>query len=123
MSPGAAASSDLDALVAIDVQVHVEQDGHGHLGLAGDLMDASAAYFRSRGPRTPTVTDVATYYRERSIAAVLFTVDAETASGHPALSSEELADAAAEHADVLIPFGSVDPNRGDEAVRRVRSLV
>ena len=34
-----------------------------------------------------------------------------------------MADEAAAHADVLIPFGSVDPTRGPEAVRRARRLV
>jgi hypothetical protein len=57
------------------------------------------------------------------MAAVIFTVDATTATGHPALSSEEIAEQAAEHADVLIPFGSVDPHQGRDAIRRARSLV
>jgi predicted TIM-barrel fold metal-dependent hydrolase len=53
----------------------------------------------------------------------VFTVDAQGATGHPALSSEQIADEAAAHADVLIPFGSVDPTKGADAVRRARSLV
>ncbi len=57
------------------------------------------------------------------MAAVVFTVDATTATGHPALSSEEIAEQATEHADVLIPFGSVDPHQGQDAIRRARSLV
>ena len=56
------------------------------------------------------------------MAAVVFTVDAGTAMGHPALSSEEIAEQAAAHPDVLIPFGSVDPLTGSAAVRRARSL-
>jgi predicted TIM-barrel fold metal-dependent hydrolase len=54
---------------------------------------------------------------------VVFTVDASTATGHAALSSADIADAAAAHADVLIPFGSVDPLRGAAAVAQARSLV
>jgi uncharacterized protein len=114
---------DLAALTAIDVHVHVESDGHGHCALDDELLDASAAYFRSSENRTPTVADIAAHYRARSIAAVVFTVDAEGATGHPALSSEQIADEAAAHADVLIPSGSVDPTRGAEAVRRARRLV
>ena len=114
---------DLATLTAIDVHVHVESDGHGHCALDDELLDASAAYFRSSENRTPTVADIAAHYRTRSIAAVVFTVDAEGATGHPALSSEQIADEAAAHADVLIPFGSVDPTRGAEAVRRARRLV
>ncbi|MDX6744216.1 amidohydrolase family protein [Actinocorallia sp. A-T 12471] len=109
-------------LTAIDFHVHVEQDNHGHLALDGELMDASAAYFRAGQNRTPTVADIAAHYRERRMAAVIFTVDAATALGHPALSSAEIADAAAAHPDVLIPFGSVDPHAAD-AVARARGLV
>jgi predicted TIM-barrel fold metal-dependent hydrolase len=113
----------LDELVAIDCHVHVEQDSHGRLALDEELLAASAKYFKSSEDRTPTVERLAAHYRDRNMAAVVFTVDATTALGHPALSSEEIAERAAEHPDVLIPFGSVDPLAGATAVRRARSLV
>jgi uncharacterized protein len=69
------------------------------------------------------VADVAEHYRARNTAAVIFTVDAPAGTGHPPLSSEEIADQAAEHADILIPFGSVDPHAGKAAVARARRLV
>jgi uncharacterized protein len=114
---------DLAALDAIDVHVHVEQDSHGCFSLDQELMDASAKYFRADQDRTPTVGRIAEHYRERNIAAVVFTVDAPTGTGHPPLSSEEIADQVAEHPDVLIPFGSVDPHTGKAAVARARRLV
>lgn len=114
---------DLEAISALDVHVHVESDDHGHLSLDQELMDASAAYFRGAENRTPTVADLAARYRKAGMAAVVFTVDATTATGHPALSSEEIAQTAATHADVLIPFGSVDPHQGEAAIRRARLLV
>jgi len=114
---------DIDALTAIDVHVHVEQDSDGRYSLDQELLDASAAYFKSSEHRTPTVAHIAEYYRQRRIAAVVFTVDATTATGQPALSSEEIADLAAEHADILIPFGSVDPHAGSTAVQQARRLV
>ncbi len=114
---------DLDAVSALDMHVHVESDGHGHLSLDQELMDASAAYFKSAETRTPTVDDLATRYRASGMAAVVFTVDATTATGHPALSSEQIAESAARHNDVLIPFGSVDPHQGQAAVDRARNLV
>jgi uncharacterized protein len=114
---------DIAALAAIDVHVHVEQDGHGRFALDQELRDAAARYFRADQVRMPTVESLAEYYRARNMAAVVFTVDATSASGHPALSSEEIADAAAEHADVLIPFGSVDPHGGKASVARIRRLV
>jgi uncharacterized protein len=114
---------DVGAVTAIDVHVHVEKDGHGHLALDDELLEASARYFRSGEDRTPAVPDLAARYRAAGMAAVIFTIDASTATGHPALSSEEIAAAAAAHADVLIPFGSVDPLQGEAAVREARRLV
>ena len=114
---------DTDAITALDVHTHIEADGHGHFSLDRELLDASAKYFRADQDRTPTLDRVADHYRRLNMAAVVFTVDATTNLGHPALSSEEIAEQAAEHADVLIPFGSVDPLQGDDAVRRARSLV
>lgn len=114
---------DVTTVRAIDVHVHVEQDEHGHLSLDEQLMEASAAYFKGSENRTPTVADLAQRYRAANMAAVVFTIDASTAMGHPALSSEEIAQQAAEHADVLIPFGSVDPHQGDAAIGRARQLV
>ena len=115
-------SFDLDSLVAIDTHVHVEQDSQGCCSLDQELLDASAKYFKGDDNRTPTVADLADYYRERRIGAVVFTVDATTAMGHPALSSEEIIDLCTAHDDILIPFGSVDPLVAD-AADRVRSLV
>jgi predicted TIM-barrel fold metal-dependent hydrolase len=114
---------EVETITALDVHVHVEADEHGHLSLDHELMDASAAYFKGGENRTPTVADLATRYRAAGMAAVVFSVDATTATGHPALSSEQIAERAAEHADVLVPFGSVDPHQGQDAVRRARRLV
>ncbi|WP_458042756.1 MULTISPECIES: amidohydrolase family protein [Bacteria] len=113
---------DLDAIEAIDVHVHVEIDGHGHTSLPNDLAEAAAKYFSSDGPR-PDIDGIAAHYRERKMAAVVFTVDSETNLGHPPISSVEIAEGAARNNDVLIPFGSVDPNRGPEAIDIARRLI
>src|SRR3984885_3698398 len=105
-----------DSLTAVDVHVHIEADGHGHYSLDDELMAASAKYFRADHDRTPTLDQIAGLYRSLNMAAVVFTVDASTATGHAAISSEEVAAGAARHPDVLIPFGSVDPLRGADAV-------
>ena len=112
-----------ESLAAIDVHVHVEVDGHGHHSMDDELLAASARYFRASHDRTPALAEIAGLYRELNMAAVVFTVDAATETGHQAISSEEIATQAAEHSDVLIPFGSVDPRRGADAVAQARSLV
>ena len=113
---------DPTSLDAIDVHVHVEIDRHGHLSLPDDVIEASSQHFGAHD-RTPTMPEIAAYYRERRIGAVVFTVDTEAATGHPALSNEEIADVAAEHADVLLPFASIDPAKGQAGVGAFRRLV
>ena len=61
---------DADAITALDMHVHVESDGHGNFSLSQQLLDASAAYFKAGADRTPTLDQIAAYYRERTLAAV-----------------------------------------------------
>ncbi|GAB2669348.1 4-hydroxyphenyl-beta-ketoacyl-CoA hydrolase [Saccharopolyspora gloriosae] len=114
---------DFDGITALDFHAHIEIDSHGNRSLDDDLMAASERYFKSGAERTPSLDAVAEHYRERGMAAVVFTVDCAAATGHPANSIEEIADGAARHNDVLIPFGSVDPWQGKAAVDRARRLV
>jgi uncharacterized protein len=113
---------DFGGLVAIDMHVHVEQDAQGRYALDDELRVAASKYFKGE-PYHPTVPEIAADYRALQMAAVIFTVDAEAATGQPALSSEEIADDAARYPDVLIPFGSIDPAKGAAAVRAARRLV
>ena len=112
---------DLRAVKAIDVHTHAEVSTDGHDPIPPKLREASQRYFRDGGG-TPTVEDVAAYYREREMACVVFTVDWESQSGRPPVSNEEVAEVAAANSDVLIPFASVDPARPD-AVERARRLI
>ncbi|MFH8570952.1 amidohydrolase family protein [Streptomyces sp. NPDC017993] len=114
---------DVSTLTAIDVHTHAEVSARGHSSLADDLHDASGAYFKVEGKRKPTLEEMAAYYRERNMAAVVFTVDAESATGTAPVPNEEVAEAAAAHPDALIPFASLDPFRGKAAVRQARRLV
>ena len=113
----------VETLAGIDVHVHVEQDAHGNFSLDQELLDASAKYFKSGEDRAPRLGAIAERYRSLNMAAVVFTVDAATATGHPALSSEEIAQEAREFSDVIIPFGSVDPRTGTGALEKARRLV
>jgi predicted TIM-barrel fold metal-dependent hydrolase len=113
---------DVDHVKAIDVHTHAEVAADGHDPMPPHLREASARYFRS-GESLPTATDVAAYYRERTMAAVVFTVDYESVSGRPPVANEEIAAAAADNPDVLIPFASIDPARGEAGAREVRRLV
>ncbi|MGV3714132.1 amidohydrolase family protein [Pseudolysinimonas sp.] len=110
---------DPAAVRAIDLHVHVSIDSSGRTASPPALTEALAAYFKS--PEKPrTVDQTAEYYRERNLAAVVFTVDATTNLGHAPNSVDELVDGARRNADVLIPFGSVDPLQGEAAVDEAR---
>jgi uncharacterized protein len=113
-------SLDLDAIVAIDVHTHAEVGRGGEDGLRPEWREAAKSYFGEDAK--PTVDDVAAYYRERKLAAVVFTVDAETVTGRASAPNEEIAAAAAANDDVLVPFASVDPHRPN-AAEEVRRLV
>ncbi len=112
---------DVDAVTAIDVHVHTESTRAGHDPMPPELRAAAERYFHSDEP-LPTIDEVAAYYRERRMAAVVFTVDWEARSGRAPIPNEEIAAGAAANADVLIPFASVDPARPD-AVERARRLI
>jgi predicted TIM-barrel fold metal-dependent hydrolase len=114
---------DLDRIRAIDVHTHAEVSADGHDPMPAHLREAAQRYFRSKDQSLPTAEDVAAYYRERGLAAVVFTVDYESQSGLPPVANEEVAAAAAAHPDVLIPFASIDPARGEAGAREVRRLV
>ena len=111
---------DLEHIVAIDTHTHAEVGRGGEDGLQPEWREAAARYFGNQAK--PTVDDVAAYYRERNMAAVVFTIDAETVTGRRSAPNEEIAAAAAANDDVLIPFASVDPHRPN-AVEEVERLV
>jgi predicted TIM-barrel fold metal-dependent hydrolase len=113
---------DLAALRALDTHVHVQSDSTGRRSLPDELLAAMDAYF-GHAPRDLSVDELADYYRERKMAAVVFTVDARTQFDHLPNSSVEIAEGAARHPDVLIPFGSVDPRTGGDAVELAQRLV
>ncbi|WP_433790606.1 amidohydrolase family protein [Actinoplanes sp. CA-252034] len=114
---------DVAQLVAIDVHTHAEVSRAGHSSLSPELLGASADYFGAHGHRQPTIDETAAYYRERRMAAVVFTVDAEHATGHPRIANEEIAEDCARHPGTLIPFASIDPHKGRAGVREARRLV
>ncbi|WP_417218285.1 amidohydrolase family protein [Arthrobacter sp.] len=110
---------DLAGISAIDMHVHLEEDSHGHRAMPEDLFEASAAYFKSE-ERTPSIDRIAEIYRAAGMAAVVFTVDARTALGHLPNSIDDLVAGCARHHDVLIPFGTVDPRTGGDALVEAR---
>jgi predicted TIM-barrel fold metal-dependent hydrolase len=119
IADGIIALMNIDNLVAIDVHTHVHRSVNAPPVKPEDNehLAAMAAYFKTAAAAF-TVDDLADYYRERKMAAVTFTIDNMHARADDTTHAtpEEIIERAKAHTDTLIPFGSVDPNRGAEAV-------
>ena len=122
VAPRYAPQLDLDGLTAIDVHTHAETDGCGHFSLPENLRAGADKYFGVDGGGPPTLDQLAAHYRERRMAAVVFTVDAEAALGHTRIANEAVVESARRNADVLIPFASIDPAKGKAGVAEARRL-
>ncbi len=112
---------DVDAVVAIDVHTHAEGSAHGGVdGLAPELRQAAKAYFGEEGAARRRRTSPRTTASGRWPRSI-FTVDAESVTGQPPVSNEEVAEVAAANPDVLIPFASIDPAKGTPGRRSRRA--
>jgi len=112
---------NIDELIAIDVHAHAEVSIRDPQEPT-DFQRAAQVYFGQEG-LAPTIPQIADYYRERRIGCVVFSVDGERARGTKPVSNEEVAELAAENADIMIPFASIDPARGADGVREARRLI
>jgi predicted TIM-barrel fold metal-dependent hydrolase len=122
-SPYAGPSADLDQITAIDIHVHAERNEHEQQDpVTVEVLQAAAKYFGGHPPQ-PTAQEVADYYRERKMLAVIFNVDDEAGMGRHRLGNQEVLKVAKANPDVLIPFASIDPHKGKLAVREAKELI
>jgi|tagenome__1003787_1003787.scaffolds.fasta_scaffold20841466_2 predicted TIM-barrel fold metal-dependent hydrolase len=118
-----ASSMNVNELVAVDVHTHVHKSVRGGPPRPAGAEDMGE-YFGIGTMPEYSVPELAAYYRERNMAAVVFGVDSVSQTGEePVPANEEVAELAAEHADVLIPFASIDPARGAAGVKAARRLI
>ena len=114
---------DITNLVAIDVHTHVHVSQRtAAVHASQEVQDAAKRYFKHEEGAS-TLPEIAAYYRERKMACVVFPVDAESTTGQVRFPNEELEEVAAEYADVLIPFASIDPAKGKMGAREVQRLI
>jgi uncharacterized protein len=117
-------SIDLTSITAIDVHTHVHRSVRGQTHQDGDSREDMGQYFGIGTMPRYTVPELADYYRQRGMACVTFPVDSISQTGEePVPDNFEVADLAAEDADVVIPFASIDPARGAAGVRQARRLI
>jgi predicted TIM-barrel fold metal-dependent hydrolase len=109
---------DLSTIDAIDVHVHAWAAG----AIDDDpMLQQATRYFGTTEP-PQTLDDMVAYYRERRMAAVVFTVDGkDQTDAH--ISNDEVLALAARNDDIVIPFVSVDPTRGPAGVVEAQRLI
>src|SRR5688572_23748892 len=107
-------SMNIDELTAIDTHVHIEPAVRNT-----PADEAARKYFKETEP-APTITELADYYRSRRIACVVFSVD-EDLTGRRQVPNEDVLVVAQQNADIMIPFASVNPARGQQAILQAES--
>ncbi len=112
---------DLERLIAIDVHTHAWKSALTVDDAPTESQEAMGRYFRYT-PQHQTVPEMAEMYRKLKMAFVVFTVDGEKGASRR-ITNEEIAELAHAHADVAIPFASVNPHRGAAGVREARRLI
>ena len=104
-------------------------DMHVHLPTAGFLdatlkpyTPAAEKFFRGAVPRRK-MEDVARLYEEMDIIGVLLAWDAETATGLPPLTNDEVAEIVKTYPQQFIGFASVDPWKGERAIAEIERAI
>jgi hypothetical protein len=112
----------VDGLVAIDVHTHAEVSCRQPIDEVWQpYEDAASKYFKAG--RRPTIAETVSYYRERKIGLVMFTVDSEAEVGSKRIPNEEVIAAARENSDLMAAFVSIDPHKGKMGIREARQLI
>ena len=112
---------NLASLVAIDVHTHAWKSALAVSDAPSDSQEAMGRYFRYQ-PQHQTVPEMADMYRKLKMAFVVFTVDGEKGASRK-ITNEEIAELAHKHADVAIPFASINPHRGKDGVKQAKKLI
>jgi uncharacterized protein len=113
---------NISELVAIDVHTHAEVSCRQPTDEVWQAyQDAASVYFKVS--KRPTIEETISYYRERKIGLVMFTVDSEAELGSRRIPNEEVIDAARANSDIMVAFASIDPHKGKMGVREARRLV
>lgn len=107
---------DWQSIDAIDVHVHLNDEVTRRA--SGRRARQMSSYFGSGGDAT-SVDEMADYYRERNMVAIIMNTSNEWTSGQPDVPNDHIAEVVAAHPDVFLGFGVVDPRMGARAVREI----
>ncbi len=98
------------------IDVHIHPPAPQQPSLVSD--PAVRAYFRSAVAHE-TAEEMAEYYASLDIFGVLFHIDSETASGHPPVPNDYIAELVQRYPNQFAGFASVDPWKGRAAIKEV----
>lgn len=104
---------------AIDIHVHVPEPPGAHGTAEREKM---AGYFGA-GQMAQTPQEMYEKYKALDIFGVIFSIDAESATGQPYVGNDYVAEIAHQYADQFIGFASVDPWKGKTAVLELERSV
>jgi predicted TIM-barrel fold metal-dependent hydrolase len=110
-------------LVAIDIHTHAERSCRQPQDEIQTEFDTAASIYFKADAKRPTIPETISYYRERKIGFVMFTVDSESGTGIKRISNEEVAEAARDNADIMLAFASIDPHKGKAGAREARRMI
>lgn len=104
------------------IDIHVHPPTAEYLESMGKFLEATARYFgRKIEPKSPE--EIAEEFRQLQIKAVLLAWDAETNTGLPPFKNDSVAKMAKDHPDVFFAFASVDPWKGEMAIKELERAV
>jgi hypothetical protein len=106
---------------AIDFHVHLPITEFMEVAI-GPFRAAAERYFRAE-VKLRDIAEIADYYHEQDIVGVLLAWDAETATGRKPLRNETVAEIVRRFPEQFIGFASVDPHKGDKAIREIERSV
>jgi predicted TIM-barrel fold metal-dependent hydrolase len=106
---------------AIDMHVHLPTASFLD-GAIRPFREPAEAFFRSQ-VRVREMDEVARVYDELDIIGVLLAWDAETATGLPPLTNDEVAAAVSKYPGRFVGFASVDPWKGQRAVDEMERAI
>lgn len=106
---------------AVDVHVHLP-NGDWLDRCLGPYLESAERYFHATLERK-SLEELAAYYESIDTVACLLAWDAETATGLPPLTNDEVAAAAVRFPGRFVPVASVDPHKGGAARRELERAV
>jgi predicted TIM-barrel fold metal-dependent hydrolase len=107
--------------IAIDMHVHLPTASFLDKAIK-PFRVAAETFFRTTVP-VREMEEVAQLYEKLDITGVLLAWDAETATGLPPLTNDEVADIVKKYPRQFVGFASVDPWKGPKAVEEMKRAI